>query len=296
MSRYYTTVRGHNYSRATDRDLAAGNTVYGFTNTEAPKNYVQAGTTRYSNKGGTRVMNIYRYQPPSQTDPNVTKRLTDLTNELNTLRGINEGYKKTIDSLRGDIDALSSANTGYEQDIKGLLGQIATNKTTFDTQLSDAQTAADQRIASLTDQFKIDMEAAAAASKTQLDDLVAANQAALLAEREGFRTDLAARDKQYQSELDKRDLAQQRRDEAAELARVAEAERLEQMRISQETSAANTARSGQSAQFQVGSGGSAPSSSGGIGQFKRRFKITPVTAKGLSIAANKKVTNKMLNV
>lgn len=296
MSRYYTTLSGHSFNRASDHDFTSRRTLYGDQNTTAPKNYKFAGTQRYSNKGGSRLMNVYTYSEPTKTDPNVTKRLGDLTKELNTLRGINEGYKNTIDTLRGDIDALTASNTGYEQDIKGLMGQIATNRTNFDTQLSDAQTAADQKIASLTDQFKIDMDTAAAASKAQLDDLVAANQAALLAEREGFRTDLAARDKQYQSELDKRDLAQQRRDEAAELARIAEAERLEQMRISQETSAANTARSGQSAQFQVGSGGSAPSSVGGIGQFKRRFKITPVTAKGLSIAANKKVTNKMLNV
>ena len=107
---------------------------------------------------------------------------------------------------------------------------------------------------------------------TQLQGIMAANTKAL----EDMST-------QYQQQLTAQQEAQERARQERELAA--------------QTAAANQARAGQQAQFQIGSSGMPGALLGGLAGFKRRGKIKAATSDALSIAGNgKKSPNKMLNV
>ena len=62
----------------------------------------------------------------------------------------------------------------------------------------------------------------------------------------------------------------------------------------QQTSMANAARAGQTADIKLGSEGNR--NTFGIDAFKRRLKITPQASSSLAISAPRGSTNKMLNV
>lgn len=122
--------------------------------------------------------------------------------------------------------------------------------------IADINRANQENIASITSGFQTQMQQMADAQAKQIADMQAAQQSA-----------------------------------AAQMA-AESAERARALQIQQQTAMANAARAGQTADFQIGTGRGA----GGIGAFKRRMKITPVAAEGLSLAAGKKSPNKMLNV
>tara|TARA_B100000035_G_scaffold22482_1_gene17809 strand:- start:1985 stop:2611 length:627 start_codon:yes stop_codon:yes gene_type:complete len=107
---------------------------------------------------------------------------------------------------------------------------------------------------------------------SQLQGIMAANTKAL----EGMSA-------QYQQQLTAQQEAQERARKERELAA--------------QTAAANQARAGQQAQFQIGSSSMPGALLGGLAGFKRRGEIKAATSDALSIAGNgKKSPNKMLNV
>lgn len=120
-------------------------------------------------------------------------------------------------------------------------------------------------------------------------DINKANQANIASITSGFQSQMQQMSQQQSEQIAEMQKAQQQ----AAAQQAAEAEkRARALQIQQQTAMANAARAGQTADFQIGTGRGA----GGIGAFKRRMKITPVAAEGLSIAAGKKSPNKMLNV
>lgn len=116
-----------------------------------------------------------------------------------------------------------------------------------------------------------------------------ANQENIASITSGFQAQMQQMAQQQSQQIASMQAAQQ--EAAAQMAAEA-AERARALQIQQQTAMANAARAGQTAEFQLGTGRGA----GGIGAFKRRMKITPVAAEGLSLAAGKKSPNKMLNV
>ena len=153
----------------------------------------------------------------------------------------------------------------YQSQIDTLLGQIGSAETAarerqaaFDKTIADLTAGFNTRTAELQAGFQSQMLAADQARQAEIADIMAANQA----------------------QMDRM---------AAE-----QAARQQQMQIAAQTQAANAARAGQTGQFRVG----ADRAVGGIGQFKRRLKIKPMTSSALAIAGGQKATgnNKMLNV
>lgn len=145
----------------------------------------------------------------------------------------------------------------YQSEIDTLLETISSNQTAQAEAARQAQEAADQRMADLTSSFQNQMASMAQQQQQQIDSIMAANQQAM-----------------------DRMIAEQQ-------------ERARQMQIAQQTQAANAARASQTADFQIGTDRGV----GGIGQFKRRLDIKPVTSSALAIAgADAKSSNKMLNV
>ncbi len=120
-------------------------------------------------------------------------------------------------------------------------------------------------------------------------DINRANQANIASITSGFQTQMQQMADTQAKQIADMQAAQQ--SAAAQMA-AESAERARALQIQQQTAMANAARAGQTADFQIGTGRGA----GGIGAFKRRMKITPVAAEGLSLAAGKKSPNKMLNV
>ena len=120
-------------------------------------------------------------------------------------------------------------------------------------------------------------------------DINRANQANIASITSGFQTQMQQMADTQAKQIAEMQAAQQ---EAAAQMAAESAERARALQIQQQTAMANAARAGQTADFQIGTGRGA----GGIGAFKRRMKITPVAAEGLSLAAGKKSPNKMLNV
>ena len=120
-------------------------------------------------------------------------------------------------------------------------------------------------------------------------DINAANQANIASITSGFQSQMQQMAQQQSKQI--ADMQAAQREAAAQMA-AESAERARALQIQQQTAMANAARAGQTADFQIGTGRGA----GGIGAFKRRMKITPVAAEGLSLAAGKKSPNKMLNV
>ncbi len=120
-------------------------------------------------------------------------------------------------------------------------------------------------------------------------ELNRANQANIASITSGFQTQMQQMADTQAKQIADMQAAQQ--SAAAQMA-AESAERARALQIQQQTAMANAARAGQTADFQIGTGRGA----GGIGAFKRRMKITPVAAEGLSLAAGKKSPNKMLNV
>ena len=120
-------------------------------------------------------------------------------------------------------------------------------------------------------------------------ELNRANQENIASITSGFQTQMQQMADTQAKQIADMQAAQQ---EAAAQMAAESAERARALQIQQQTAMANAARAGQTADFQIGTGRGA----GGIGAFKRRMKITPVAAEGLSLAAGKKSPNKMLNV
>ena len=107
---------------------------------------------------------------------------------------------------------------------------------------------------------------------SQLQGIMAANTKALEDMSAQYQTQLQEQQERNERERQKRELAAQ-------------------------TAAANQARSGQQAEFQLGSGMNRGIFGGALAGFKRRGKIKAATSDALSIAGNgKKSPNKMLNV
>ena len=144
----------------------------------------------------------------------------------------------------------------FQSQIDSLLSTISSQQSAAEDAARAAQEAADRRMAEMTAAFQNQMAAAAQQQQQQMDAMMLANQ------------------------------------QAMERMQAEQAERARQMQIAQQTQAANAARAGQTANFQVGG----QRGVGGIGQFKRRLDIKPVTADALSIAGGAKGANKMLNV
>lgn len=144
----------------------------------------------------------------------------------------------------------------FQSQIDSLMATISSQQAAAQEAAAAAQAAADARMAEMSKAFESQMAAAAQQQQQQLDAMMLANQQAM---------------DRMQAE---------------------QAERARQMQIAQQTQAANAARAGQTADFQVGG----QRGIGGIGQFKRRLDIKPVTADALSIAGGAKGANKMLNV
>ena len=144
----------------------------------------------------------------------------------------------------------------FQSQIDSLLSTISSQQSAAEDAARAAQEAADRRMAEMTTAFQNQMAAAAQQQQQQMDAMMLANQ------------------------------------QAMERLKAEQAERARQMQIAQQTQAANAARAGQTADFQVGG----QRGIGGIGQFKRRLDIKPVTADALSIAGGAKGANKMLNV
>lgn len=120
-------------------------------------------------------------------------------------------------------------------------------------------------------------------------ELNRSNQANIASITSGFQTQMKQMADTQAKQIAEMQAAQQKA--AAKMA-AESAERARALQIQQQTAMANAARAGQTADFRVGTDRGA----GGIGAFKRRMKITPVAAEGLSLAAGKKSPNKMLNV
>tara|TARA_Y100000361_G_scaffold126579_1_gene120618 strand:- start:2189 stop:3070 length:882 start_codon:yes stop_codon:yes gene_type:complete len=157
----------------------------------------------------------------------------------------------------------------YQSQIDTLLEQISTNQTAAENAAKERQAAFDKTIADMTAGFN-----------TRAAELQA-----------GFQSQMLAADQARQAEIREIMSANQ-----AQMDRMAaeQAARQQQMQIAQQTQAANAARAGQTGQFKVGTG----AGGGGIGQFKRRLQIKPMTSAALAIAGGKKSAgnNKMLNV
>lgn len=157
----------------------------------------------------------------------------------------------------------------YQSQITDLLAQMEADRKSAEEAATARQKKFDQDILSLTESFN-----------TRTSELQA-----------GFRSQMQEANRSRQAEI--QGIMESQRRQMEQMA-AQQAKREQKMQIAQQTQAANAARAGKTGQFQVGT----ITGTGGIGQFKRRLQIKPMTSSALAIAGGKKSAgnNKMLNV
>ena len=197
-------------------------------------------------------------------------------NNNQTSATVSNPYQSQIDTLMQQITQQQQAAEDAAQ----------AQQEAFEAQISDLTSGFDDRTALLTKGFQEQMEAADLARTREIDKIMAANQSQMLEMQRASEAQIGQMQTLQQERIAQMEAANQRilNEQAA---------RQQQMQIAQATQAANAARAGQTGQFRVGGDRAV----GGIGQFKRRLQIKPMTSAALSLAGGKSPGgNKMLNV
>lgn len=136
MSRVYLT-RGLYGPQATAADIAAGKTLYG--SGAAPGGYMMAGTTVFSNKAGSRTVNIFRPAPKAETrtvteyktDPEQAKTIADLQSRLDALTKSTKARELEIANAPKPVPGITQEQVDQQlADLRSTLGTQYTNERT----------------------------------------------------------------------------------------------------------------------------------------------------------------------
>jgi hypothetical protein len=233
MSRVYLTP-GLYGSQATAADIAAGKTLYG--SGAAPGGYMMAGTTVFSNKAGSRKVNIFRPAPKSETrtvteyktDPEQAKLIAELQKQLKILQDVPKyepydfskekaEYEERISGLNERIGNIQS---GYKTSLEELTTSMRSEREAaekalglkFSDQLSAQQKSSAERLAA--------QQAQSAAQLGEFKDLYQSSQQTAAADRLKFSETLASQQSAAQKEFEalRGTMSQQRQQYEAGLA------------------------------------------------------------------------------
>jgi hypothetical protein len=224
------------------------------------------GNLNYSpltiSKGAT---NLFKTPVPPAAPATSPSPAAPSNNNNQTPATVSNPYQSQIDTLMQQITQQQQAAADAAQ----------AQQEAFEAQISDLTSGFDDRTALLTKGFQEQMEAADLARTREIDKIMSANQSQMLELQRASDARIGQMEAANQRILNE------------------QAARQQQMQIAQATQAANAARAGQTGQFRVGGDRAV----GGIGQFKRRLQIKPMTSAALSLAGGKSPGgNKMLNV